>query len=365
MPRFHEVFCRKALNRLDKTLMIEGICPMTNTICDGGGNRHQTRLKEEDIKSLFPLENDVSYIRGRIPAVCSITYENSKQHWIVCPRRIFSFPKNVDKQIAYKPVIAPHELQLINLLDFGSNKKIGIYPEVYLKASDDDSEINYHFDYIICELLENITLKALWNLLNINDNTPEKSKYKRYLKENGLLPNNASDDSIIKYFPDLNKMAIVEVMTASTSGSNTERGTDIKSSYIKFLKGESYNCPGINKRQVWGRMATQLFSKSAIAESWGAKTYWIVQDKLLEDLAKTTKLQLNSSENSSSTINFVSFKYDEYGFLSMSESVSIDSGINFNGTGKATDILLAKTHPNKAILLACVLKSQLSTVVLI
>lgn len=363
MPKFYEVFGEKVGDHLDKSLLLDGICPMTNAICDGGGNRHQTKLRSKELDNIFPVGQE---IKGNVPAICSITYENSDQHWVVCPRRLFSFPKNADKIVGHEPVIRDHEKSLIDALDFDDEAVVGIYPEVYLKFSDEESEINYHFDYVICELLENeVKLSDLWDMLGINDNNKEKIKYRKSLRENGLIEEKPKDCSLIKFFPNLKKMAVIEVMTASTSGSNTEKGTDIKSSYLKLINGDKYSCPGINKRQVWGRMATQLFAKSAITESWGAKTYWVVQDKLLENICKTTKLELKESTSSSSTINFISFEYDQAGSLVLSKSISIDSGMDFNGTGKAVDILLAKAHPDETVLLSCMLRSQLSTVVVI
>ena len=59
-------------------------------------------------------------------------------------------------------------------------------------------------------------------------------------------------------------------------------GQIFSSAFKSLLLGLDYQGPGINKRQVWGRMATQLFAKSALAESWGGKTFWLVQDQLLK-----------------------------------------------------------------------------------
>jgi len=43
-----------------------------------------------------------------------------------------------------------------------------------------------------------------------------------------------------------------------------------------------------NYRQVFGRMASQLFAKSEVAASWGGKTIWVLQDVLLEYIQQTT-----------------------------------------------------------------------------
>lgn len=361
MPKFYEIFGQNKFNTNTKNKLIDGICPMNNTLCDGGGNRHQTKINKTEINAILNIETKINCI---IPAICSIEYDKSYQKWIVCPRRIFSFPKRKDKTINLNPVIQTHEKSIINKLGFSENIKVGVYPEVYLKFSDDNTDINYHFDYIICELLEDtITLSNLWDMLLITDRK-KKNHYKHILRENKLIPTKATDESKIMFFPNLENMAIIEIMTASTSGSNTSKGTDIKSSYLKALQCKPYECPGINKRQVWGRMATQLFAKSSLAESWNTKTYWVVQDELMKNICKTTKLKLNNSNsnsNSNNLINFIKLLYDNE-VLIVSDSFSIDSGIDFSGTNTGIDILLPKKSPSKLNLLECMLRSQLSTV---
>ena len=360
MPKFHEIFGKTILNTDIKYKLIDGLCPMSNTICDGGGNRHQTKLNNNDLNKLFPTN---TIVNGKIPAICSIDYDKLNQQWIVCPRRIFSFPKNSDKKVNLHPIIKNHEEKIISLLGFSKNTKIGIYPEVYLKFSDDDTDINYHFDYILCEIIEDkVTLSELWDLLSIKENN-KKNYYKKLLRENGLIQPRATDASVIKYFPNLENMAIIEVMTASTSGSNTERGTDIKSSYLNAIQNKLYECPGINKRQVWGRMATQLFAKSSLAESWNTKTYWVVQDELINNICRTTKLKIDDTENKNSLINFISLSYSDSNNLIISKNISIDSGVNFSGTNTCVDILLPKKTPSKLDLLSCILRTQLSNII--
>jgi len=115
-------------------------------------------------------------------------------------------------------------------------------------------------------------------------------------------------------------------------------------------------------------MATQLFAKSALAEEWGGKTVWLVQDQLLKNIELTTKLSLNeSNESGNGTINFLSVSYndgekgiDSLRFKKYSEK---DAGLDFNGNKKATDILLPKVNPDKKTLLKAVLRRKLSAVI--
>jgi hypothetical protein len=302
----------------------------------------------------------LSPILVRMP--CGIGSEK----WVVCPRRLFAFPPTSDGTLESHRTVSAHELEIIKQMGFDLSKPIGIFPEVYLKytTEEQDGEINYHFDYILAELqIDQITVGNLWDMLEIKD-AKDKSKYKKHLQNGGFIPNGQIDESsIIKYFPNLDSFAIAEVMTASTSGSNKAKGTDIKGSYLKMLRGLSYDCPGINKRQVWGRMATQLFAKSALAENWNSKTYWIVQDSLLKNICKTTKLSLTSSCQNKSSINFIELSYSgESADIAVSSCYQLDPGLSFDGTGTAVDILLAKNYPSKRELLSALMRSQLSSI---
>ncbi|EGR0752729.1 hypothetical protein D8T32_17515 [Vibrio vulnificus] len=360
MAKFFEVFGESASTVQVKDKLESAICPMSGGQCDGGGNRHQTKLSKSELEELVGADK---CIKGTIPAICSINYEKSNDAWIVCPRRLFAFPKTQDKKVNTSPKLMGHERSLINSIGFESGSLVGVYPEVYLKYSDEDSEINYHFDYVICELLESeMSLSELWSQMGITE-SKEKDKYKKHLRDNGLIGSRSKDTDKILFYPNLDKMAIIEVMTASTSGSNKEKGTDIKSAYIKFSEGLPYECPGINKRQVWGRMATQLFAKTALSQSWGAATYWVVQDKLLDNICKTTKLELKKTDMSENTVNFVSYAYEADGVLSEPNILSLDAGVSFSGTGTAVDILLAKTNPDLSILLSSIVRTQLACVI--
>lgn len=341
MPKFHEIYCETDFDNLTDSLKT-CLCPLSNTACDGGGNRHQTTIKGEQLKLIKSQNNSLDKI---VPAVCSIKYADGT-NWIVCPRRLFSYPNNLN----HGKVIQKHEDEILNAVDTQAFSYKAIFSEVYLQLKDDEADINYHFDYIITDLHKEISLEDFFEIYKIHSNLEQK-KFIKLLKEKKLIKNN-----ILENIPKVDSLRILEVMTASTSGSNTSKGTDIKSSFIKALNQEEYECPGINKRQVWGRMATQLFAKSALAESWGSKTYWIVQDELLKNICKTTKLELTHSQDTSNTINFISMRYDENQVLKLDTNISIPAGISYNSTGYGIDILLPKKNPTKLNLLEALLR---------
>ena len=113
---------------------------------------------------------------------------------------------------------------------------------------------------------------------------------------------------------------IVEVMTASTSGGNKSKRTDMQSAfcdavlYGNGLLAERGLSPGVNARQVWARMASQLVVKSEIANNWGGRTIWVVQDALIDYIGRQTGLRLDelySPEWEVGEVNVVSASIDD------------------------------------------------------
>lgn len=96
---------------------------------------------------------------------------------------------------------------------------------------------------------------------------------------------------------------VVEIMTASTSGGNRNKRTDIRNAFcdaVLFGVGnipEQRQSPGVNIRQVWARMASQLVVKSQIVNEWGGRTIWVVQDTLTEYMANNTGIRLDELQS--------------------------------------------------------------------
>ena len=238
---------------------------------------------------------------------------------------------------------------------------------MYLQYAEDNISINYHFDFLISPIKRNANFSWLLNEYEI-DNTDEIEVLKVAAKTGKYLKGRYDPDKLIEILPDLSSPIIIEVMTASTSGSDKEAGTDISSSFTDAIKGREHNCPGINKRQVWGRMATQLFAKSALAEEWGGKTIWLVQEQLLKNIQLTTRLNLDDTNNlTGGTVNFLSMEYKKemkgLDSLSFHKFSAKEAGLDFKGSNKSTDILLPKTNPDKKNLLKAVLRRKLSAII--
>lgn len=160
-------------------------------------------------------------------------------------------------------------------------------------------------------------------------------------------------------------------MTASTSGSHTASGTDMRNAFRNAILSSEHTSPGINKRQVWGRMVTQLFAKTALAHEWGGRTVWIIQDELLRNIELTTRLKATSvASQPGKNISLIVMHYEvspDTGKRRMSFKVGMDgdAGLDFTGNNTFTDILLPKTAPPRMELLKAILRRKIAAIVVL
>jgi hypothetical protein len=135
---------------------------------------------------------------------------------------------------------------------------------------------------------------------------------------------------------------VIEVMTSSTSGGNKAKGTTIQQAFKKAIRGEPHQAPGINYRQIWARMVSQLIVKSQIGKAWGGKTVWVLQDALANYIARTTDLNLRALVSEAlREVNILTFRYPnevpDHGMINLEEKElyaglipSITSDTDFN-----------------------------------
>jgi hypothetical protein len=360
MPRILEIFGHdpQSSERSIVTGRKSALCPYTEAVCDGGGNRHQTKIKlaKSELRNYFDPN-----LESVVPGICSIEYGGAS--WIVCPRRLFGFSPQGQSIPRINHTLKTHEKTALTEAGLPKGIDLGVWAEVYLKLGSEDSEINYHFDFVIAPITTGKTFNDLIKSYRVED--AETQSFVKAAKVGGYIKGRYDFTQPLAALPDLTAPIIIEVMTASTSGSDTEQGTDIASSFTKAIQGRPHVCPGINKRQVWGRMATQLFAKSALAESWGGKTIWLVQDQLLKNIELTTKLSLRKTPSAKKgTVNFLSMKYIENGkgldAVVFDSYMELTSGLSFSENRSCTDILLSKINPDKKELLKAVLRRPLS-----
>ena len=224
-------------------------CPFMKGPCDGGGNRDMARwpATAQPLAPLFDprVGGEGS---GHIPCgVCSVhlpgRQDESGADWAICPRRLLAFQPD-----ALAGSQGPLVRKIFALAGFRAGDRVRVWPEVTLK--DANAGVDYRLDYV--------------------------------LRKMGGPP------------------IIVEVMTASTSGGNKSKRTDMKNAfcdavlYAAGLLDERGQSPGVNTRQVWARMASQLIVKSEIANEWGGCAIWVVQDALTGYIRGNTGLDLDA-----------------------------------------------------------------------
>jgi len=255
-------------------------------MCDGGGNRYQSFLHLDATRD----RELVTFFDGKtadIPAgVCSLS--TSDETWIVCPRRLFVLDKGGGH--------TSHEGFCEGLLRrFAPNAlpcKAGVWSEVKIKHSEEaedeadaDKIFDYTFDYIICPIRPKL-LSETANTLGIIERKLESA-----LTKNGYTLASRGGRKYIEEYP-AGQPLVIEVMTSSTSGGNKTKGTTIQNAFRKAILGQPHAAPGINYRQVWARMVSQLIVKSQIGKAWGGQTIWILQDALAAYISNTTDLNM-------------------------------------------------------------------------
>jgi hypothetical protein len=281
-------------------------CPFSGAGCDGGGNRYQSAIRlagaGAPIREFYRNLPDAQ----SIPAgVCTLGMADSK--WVVCPRRLF--------QLSPQPSTAHSEFCasiLRRYLPGGIGRRFAVWSEVRLKfraeEADDDQDFDYRFDFVASEVADTspadvaksmgVEVDELWKLIRKRSPTGARGN---------------SDTAAIANCP-IGPPLVIEVMTSSTSGGNKEKQTTIPQAFQQALLGKPHTAPGINYRQVWARMVSQLFVKSQVSRSWGGHTIWIVQDSLSEYMARTTALQLVPSDPTRlDDINILSLGVEENG----------------------------------------------------
>lgn len=224
-------------------------CPFIKGPCDGGGNRNMARWPATELP-LAPLFDPRVGQEGNgyIPCgVCSVHLpegrDESGTDWAICSRRLLTFQPDT-----LAGPQGPLVRKIFALAGFRVGDQIRVWHEVPLK--DANTSVDCRLDYVLRKM----------------DGPP----------------------------------IIVEVMTASTSGGNKNKRTDIKNAfcnavlYAAELRDELGQSPSVNSRQVWARMASQLIMKSEIANEWGGCTIWVVQDALADYIRKKTGLHLDA-----------------------------------------------------------------------
>lgn len=284
-------------------------CPFMAAECDGGGNRYSSGIVLSQNKKLqrhFPGKKIVQ------AGVCSLQLKPGQQPWIVCPRRLLNYRQC---GLVAEPCLIRDKLQSFAGLEKGN--AYSVWSEVKMKCNlsecGKDAFFDYTFDYVIAGS-RRLTLDGVEQVMGLSEKDARKQ-----LDDNGFTIAFRDGKWYCDDFPSY-PFVIVEVMTSSTSGGNKAKRSQIGQLFedtVYRLAGEQIETggPGINYRQVWARMVSQMLVKSQIAMKWGGKTFWVLQDLLADYITKTTALNLN---------DFLSKHCDEVNVLSGGYGKNVD-----------------------------------------
>ena len=273
-------------------------CPFMESECDGGGNRHLSVLQLQDHPQLvqqFPGKKDVHV------GVCSLLVR--EKPWIVCPRRLFALR---DSNLSQLQTRIREDLIRYSELDRAIEYRA--WSEVKIKFSTQTTEQEKSFDYTFDYVLAGRCRKSLSEISELVKKG-ERECEKIAIQNNFTLERHAGEHWVVDFPAD--PIVIVEVMTSSTSGGNKKKRTQIGMAFEDaILKGDNHEGPGINYRQVWARMVSQLIVKSQVGLAWDGKTIWIVQDALADYISSSTGLDLQQFISSTpDEVNILSFGY--------------------------------------------------------
>lgn len=330
MPRSAEVYGKPF--QVGVQLQAQDIrCPYMESECDGGGNRHQTSInpaRYEAVTRLLPVQNLVS------SAICSIQTQESEP-WIVCPRRLLYL--HTDPVNEYQSDLFAY---LVDLFGF-NHTDIAVWSEVSWKkkGTDIETDFDYRFDYIIAP----VTYVPVESAAAASGCDVKKLGSLR-----GLVVEQQTGNVL---FPT-SGVGVLEVMTSSTSSSNKKLGNTISEAFVNSVLGNDHQAPGINKRQVWARMVSQLIAKSEMGLAWGGKTVWVLQKNLVDYIARATGLPLNDFRAEQlSEVNIVSASvaFGKDGAAGSLRDLSLFSGaIGERKGGGFIDIVRAPSIPSRA-----------------
>ena len=220
------------------------MCPFMQQVCNGGGNRDMAEVPFASDPGLRARFNRTVLSRGKAScAICSV--QSGQEVHIICPHRLFYVNGKGTEQ--HQPI-----LKLIcDKAGYHIGDRIAYWTEVTVSKRDSQGRsFNYRLDYV----------------------------FRKALQGN-------------RYGPPI----IVEVMTCSTSGGDRNKGTDIATAFRKAVLSTTASpieSPGVNIRQVWARMASQLIVKSQAALEWNGRAFWVIQDTLAAYITKNTGLEL-------------------------------------------------------------------------
>ena len=331
-------------------------CPFTESECDGGGNRYSSALSLEDRDELREFFAGRSKVQA---GVCSLMVGDKP--WIVCPRRLLTL-----RGENASPLQAQVRESLSRYGELAPNARYRVWSEVRMnvagqKVDAGKGSFTYTFDYVVAGRRP----RRLAEVAGIVGKS--ETACMRMAENNRMTVSRRHGVEWIDDFPS-SPLVIVEVMASSTSGGNKANRTQIGMAFEDaILNGDRHKGPGINYRQVWARMASQLIVKSQVGVAWDAKTIWILQDVLADYISATTGLDLEAYvAQQADEVNMLALGYGNSPRKHQSGALVLDDArfysgpisMNANGHGGFLDIVKVGFVPPVQMLWAALFKKK-------
>ncbi len=321
--------------------------------CDGGGNRYLSNINLENNPKLAELFND----RASIPSgLCSLQLQPEQSPWIVCPRRLFFLAKSNTGQRVNQRF---SERFLLKHTGYQSGTRLGVWSELRVTYRNKQKSFQYTFDYVLMPL----TKLDQHKIEQVTGN--RWSQIRHLIESSGYSMSRRNGIDYIDDFPT-EYPVVVEVMTSSTSGGNKKKRTTIPMAFEDALLGKPHKGPGINYRQVWARMVSQLIVKSEVSLAWGGKTIWVLQDTLVSYISSSTALNVRQFlSDHTDEVNILSFSYGS-SYKNPQGLIELRKGELFAGpvsdsektSPSFQDMIRVPITPPKSVLLRSLLKRQ-------
>lgn len=278
---------------------MQACCPFSGSECDGGGNRYSSALHMREHRELarcFPGKTRVQ------AGVCSLMVGGTP--WVVCPRRLLTM----------HGAGTPLQSSVVDgLVRYGGLSKCTEYrtwSEVKISVHDREAKRTKSFDYTFDYIVAGRCRKSIPEISSLVGMTERMCI--RLAEDNRFTLARRDGTLWVEDYPSL-PLLIVEVMSSSTSGGNKAKRTRIGMAFKDaLLRGADHQGPGINYRQVWARMVSQLLVKSQVGVEWGGKTIWIMQDVLADYISSTTALDIGDYEaDRADEVNVITVGYGD------------------------------------------------------
>lgn len=363
MPKIFELFGYHPSDNSSDANECRGkaVCPFMNAPCDGGGNRYMSNVSTTSNSALADIYGkNVSVPCG----ICSIEIHERQDPWIVCPRRLLFLGNAGSSSAKFQDNACS---MLLKYATFPPRTRIGVWSELKIKykSSNDSGDLSfdYTFDYILVPLMPARLLDAS-KILGMSQRST-----RTFLAESGyrMTPGD-SGEFIVNDFPG-GMPVVIEVMTCSTSGGNKNNRTTMPMAFEDAILKKPHQAPGINYRQVWARMVSQLIVKSEVGMVWGGKTVWVVQDVLVDYISRSTALNIRHLiSDGLNEVNMLSLSYGDAffcrkGVMELEDCKLYAGPISASNESKNKipcfqDIIRAPHTPSAQVLIRSLIKKQ-------